>query len=649
MITPYEWPRMRLEALNRTEFLYENELRKLKLGPNPNDNLQRLQEVMNTEKDTDFIPLTHIGHASEFANIKRVMYRMQDDLQDIQSQSGFLQTPSLISIITRGIHYYHRLRRLNIPKHEIKILQAIDELQVTVVDTALNMLNDLSEGAHAVDHDVIDAKDKEPVSTRITRASTPLSDRVGTEPLSIETLPPIHEFDTSSEGIIPQGSATGTIPKGSTTTTAAQVRLIQPSILNTANSVSTNARTQTTNSQSTVSSNMFTHYVPLEQGNNRQLSARTFPTGHSMNNNTGDGPVELILMVTEQLSRQEKQFKQMLDDFRRESTNRDIDRSLNQSDRPHEVTGRDRTRLWSQDPEMSHRTQYGAARTTIYRELNAWKVLFSGDGSNQSYEEYSQAIYDFASAQSIPDNEIVRGISPTLKGPARVWYMKLNKEGMTLDRFFELLREQFTPYMNEIDTIADLIKTKYEMGLFDHIQHMYAKIALTQFVWTERKKVDIVTRTLPIEIRTAIVTRGIRTTPDLTQLCRDLEAIFPKKNTEKTSVTTYKSKRVTEVECHEEPLMVDPVEEYDNSFQAEMINARRTFNQSQAAKAKVTARYPLEGCFNCLGKEHRHAQCPKPQTHTFCYRCGRPNATMKDCTTPRCVEKASDVTEIQKN
>lgn len=647
MITPYMWPRMRLEALNRTEFLYENELRKLKLGPNPTDNLRRLQEIMDTEKDTDFIPLKHIGHTSEFANIKRVMHRMQDDLQDIQEQSGFLQTPSLISIITRGIHYYHRLRRLNMPKHEIKILQAIDELQVTIVDTALNMLNDLTEGAHTIEHDVTDAKDKDTVSTRQTRASTPLSDRLVIEPPAFETLPPIQEFDTSSEGLTPQSTSTGTIPKGSTITTATQAKLIQPSILNTANSVSINTRTQPTNSQSTVSSNLFTHYVPLEQGNNRQQNTRMFPFGQSMNNNANDGHAELIRMVTEQLSRQEAQITQLLNDFRRETTNRDIDRSLSQNEQ--EATGRDRSRLWNHDPEMSHRTQYGAARTTIYRELNAWKVLFSGDGLNQSYEEYSQAIYDFASAQSIPDNEIVRGISPTLKGPARVWYMKLNKDGMTLDRFFECLKEQFTPYMNEIDTIAELIKTKYETGLFDHIQLMYAKIALTQFSWTERKKVDIVTRTLPIEIRTAIVTRGIRTTSELTQLCRDLEAIFPKKNTEKTSANTYKAKRITEVECHEDPTIIDPIEEYDNSFQAEMINARRTFNLSNAAKAKVTARYPLEGCFNCLGKDHRHAQCSKPQTHTFCYRCGRPNATMKDCSTPRCVEKVLESSEIQKN
>lgn len=351
----------------------------------------------------------------------------------------------------------------------------------------------------------------------------------------------------------------------------------------------------------------------------------------------------------EQLSRQETQFGRMMNDFRSEMTNREIDRSLNQSD--HNITGRDMSRQWAPDPELSRRTAYGATRTTIYRELNAWKVLFSGDGLNQSYEEYSQAIYDFAASQVVPDSEIVRGISPTLKGPAGLWYMKLNKDGMTLDRFFELLREQFTPYMNEIDTIAELIRTRYDpsSGLFDHIQNMYAKLALTHFAWGERKKVDIVTRTLPIEIRTAIVTRDVKSTIELTQFCRELEAIHPKRNTEKPSL--YKAKKtVTEIESQDNITVLDPFDEYDNNFRAEVVQARRTFNQSNAAKAKATVQYPMEGCFNCFNKEHRHAQCPKPQTHTFCYRCGRPNTTLKDCITPKCVERReSEANEIQKN
>lgn len=608
--------------------------------------------------DHGLIPLENTNHTSEFANIRRMIQRIREDLDNGQEQTNFMRTPALITIVARGIHYYHRLRRLYLPKHENQVVNMIVETTNVVNEglSALHIISGSEEGAYGFDKDVIDAKDKESTGSR-NRASTPLSARTNTDtimPVVFDPLEPIPEYTIPLERMnmaeVPtthQFTNTGTIPR---TTPVTSTQTTTASSLNTI--MSTSARTIKANIPSTASTGLFSHYIPIEPStglNNGSQEINALRADLAQARRLNDSQMS---MYREELVKQREQFSKQVNDLRRELTNREIDRSINNGFQNHNetTTGRNSTKHWAPDTEGLRTTPYGSTRTTVYRELGQWKVMFSGDGTNQSFEEYSQSVYDFAASQGISDNQVVRSIAPTLKGMARIWYMGLDKEGLTLDRFFELLREQFIPYSSEIDTIAEMTKTKYEvnLGIFEHVQAMYAKIALTHFTWSERTKVDIILKTLPVEMRTACVTRGIRNTMELTQFCRELDTIYPKKATEKAPPGVYKPKRVSEINNQEENGNIDPLEEYDGAFKAEVIQARRAFNRTNATPSNKE--YPLAGCYNCFSKEHRHASCPKPQTHVFCYRCGRPNTTMKDCETEKCVARRStEMSEAQKN
>lgn len=39
-------------------------------------------------------------------------------------------------------------------------------------------------------------------------------------------------------------------------------------------------------------------------------------------------------------------------------------------------------------------------------------------------------------------------------------------------------------------------------------------------------------------------------------------------------------------------------------------------------------------CWNCGGRDHRYAACPRPRRGDFCYRCGEEDVTLRGC--PRC-------------
>lgn len=45
---------------------------------------------------------------------------------------------------------------------------------------------------------------------------------------------------------------------------------------------------------------------------------------------------------------------------------------------------------------------------------------------------------------------------------------------------------------------------------------------------------------------------------------------------------------------------------------------------------------PPPGCWNCSAQSHRANACPLPPTHTYCYRCGRDDVTIREC--PNCAE-----------
>lgn len=43
----------------------------------------------------------------------------------------------------------------------------------------------------------------------------------------------------------------------------------------------------------------------------------------------------------------------------------------------------------------------------------------------------------------------------------------------------------------------------------------------------------------------------------------------------------------------------------------------------------------IDICFNCQSTSHRYGDCPYPTLRSFCFQCGLPEVTMKNC--PRCI------------
>ncbi|KAK2574806.1 hypothetical protein KPH14_012999, partial [Odynerus spinipes] len=71
----------------------------------------------------------------------------------------------------------------------------------------------------------------------------------------------------------------------------------------------------------------------------------------------------------------------------------------------------------------------------------------------------------------------------------------------------------------------------------------------------------------------------------------------------------------------------------------ELLGATAQEKRNEAEeRARIDREEPVRRffgvCFNCRSTAHRYPNCPHPPRHTFCFRCGLPGKTVKEC--PRC-------------
>lgn len=99
------------------------------------------------------------------------------------------------------------------------------------------------------------------------------------------------------------------------------------------------------------------------------------------------------------------------------------------------------------------------------QQLPRWNCRFSGtvmDSKNQSLNEYIASIRNFMETVELSSRDMMRHIFPTLRDGAQRFYLSLPNKNISLDEFFEKLRNRFGDKRGTASAILELSRNKFD-------------------------------------------------------------------------------------------------------------------------------------------------------------------------------------------
>lgn len=246
-------------------------------------------------------------------------------------------------------------------------------------------------------------------------------------------------------------------------------------------------------------------------------------------------------------------------------------------------------------------------RTNYRNPVPNWHLVFTGDGKGLSVIDFIKQVYYMARADRVSEDELVASAIHLFSGPARSWYMAVERSIETWEQLCSYLYEDFTSQDGDFGLMKDL-EQRHQGNGEPFVVYLAAMVNLFDQLLeplSELKKVDMVTRNmLPYLIeRLALID-----IPNLNILSRTCKRIEDAKN----KMRGYRSAQVVEVPRRE---------------------PRRQMYELEAAPLLRASNG--DACWNCKEPGHFFKACQQPKMRVFCYLCGEVGQLARGCSSCR--------------
>lgn len=242
-------------------------------------------------------------------------------------------------------------------------------------------------------------------------------------------------------------------------------------------------------------------------------------------------------------------------------------------------------------------------RSNYRNPVPNWHLVFTGDGKGLNVIDFIKQVYYMARADRVSEDELVASAIHLFSGPARSWYMAVERSVQTWEQLCSYLYEDFTSQDGDFGLMKDL-EQRHQGNGEPFVVYLAAMVNLFDQLLeplSELKKVDMVTRNmLPYLIeRLALVD-----VPSLDSLSRTCKRIEDAKN----KMRGYRPALVGEAQRRE---------------------PRRQLYELEAAPLLRTSNN--DTCWNCYEPGHFFKACEQPKMRVFCYLCGEVGQLARGC------------------
>lgn len=285
------------------------------------------------------------------------------------------------------------------------------------------------------------------------------------------------------------------------------------------------------------------------------------------------------------------------------------------------------------------------------QQLPRWNCRFSGiayDTKNQSLNEYIASIRNFMRTVDLSSRDMMRHIYPTLRDDAQRFYLSLPNNEISLEEFFDKLRNRFGDKRGAASAILDLSRNKFDdrRSIHGHIDDMVFRMQMMPYNWSETEQLAIIRQTLPENYLKPIICARISTIDDLKEFCHEafpVHSSWRRRSEPKGKVMSLElvsDDEDSEQDAEDEVIDCSVVRKFDkkpnfkrndrNKFHPSLQNKR----PMKSDEKRITSGEELF-CGNCLTLGHAAKTCTEPK-RIYCYHCGAVGVTVNSCESESC-------------
>lgn len=256
--------------------------------------------------------------------------------------------------------------------------------------------------------------------------------------------------------------------------------------------------------------------------------------------------------------------------------------------------------------------------------VSKWCLKFSGEPRSISVNAFIERVQELVIARNVTLEQLFAESIDLFSGKALVWYRAYKHQYKDWSEVESALRREFQP-VDYDDRLLEEIKRR-TMGP-DENMSIYLAIMQTMFSrlsepLSEAQKLKIVLRNLKPFYQNQLGLTVVKSFEELLIHGRTLE-------TRKLAVENYvpPSRKKTDLETDLAYLSIE------TETQLDIATIGPRIDNSNSTTNLPSSRPPLQ-CWHCRKTDHLAAECREPKSRFICYRCGKPDATTRNC--PRC-------------
>lgn len=300
-----------------------------------------------------------------------------------------------------------------------------------------------------------------------------------------------------------------------------------------------------------------------------------------------------------------------------------------------------------------------------------WNLKFSGDARSMSLSAFLERVDELVIARSVNLQQLFDEAIDLFTGRALIWFRANRAKASSWPALVALLNKEFRP-IDYDERLIDEIKRRTQ-GVGETVS-IYVSIMLTMFArllepLDDHKKLRIILRNLTPEYQSQLGLTIINTFDELLTYGRTIEE-------RRFAIDNYvpPSRRKCDLETDLAYLSITPGVPKSHTPDVATVSTpinnygrEQNFNDdsdyrgrdcgsisrgrgsvgrgrgsidrgrgrggiNRGSFGQVSSRTAaINSCWNCNSSGHFSSNCPEPQNHLFCYRCGAPNVTTRTC------------------
>ena len=268
---------------------------------------------------------------------------------------------------------------------------------------------------------------------------------------------------------------------------------------------------------------------------------------------------------------------------------------------------------------------------TFEKPLSSWNITFNG--SNLSVNQFIERVNELSVSRNVTEERLFYGASELFSGDALIWFRSIRHEIFNWSELMARLRKDFLPadFTNDLWDEIRSRKQGYNEKVIIFIAVLENLFHRLPFLPPENVRLEQIIRNLQPYFQSQLTLRHVPSILALREMCKALEDT-------KLHIDRFKNTSSNQTRNILEPDLSTRVTQPRRINEIETNNITNPFVNNNISAVNTTSDTPNNNnsvtrflCWNCKQTSHQWRNCNQP-LNRFCYGCGMPNVTIKNCT-----------------